>query len=55
MLSSVEAIMNVFAREESLGRPMDGAVRERNGNSVGIGIAWSEGDFWRKKRAIKYH
>jgi hypothetical protein len=35
MLSSVEGIMNVFDREESLGRP----------------IAWSEGDFWRKKRA----
>jgi hypothetical protein len=51
LLSSTETINDVFSKDECLGRPMHGAIRERNGDPFGMGIAFSEGDFWKKKRA----
>jgi hypothetical protein len=51
LLSSIETINDVFSKDECLGRPLHGAIRERNGDPFGMGIAFSEGDFWKKKRA----
>jgi hypothetical protein len=51
LLSSIETINDVFSKDECLGRPIHGAIRERNGDQFGMGIAFSEGDFWKKKRA----
>jgi hypothetical protein len=51
LLSSIETIHDVFSKDECLGRPMHGAIRERNdGYSFGLGIGFAEGDFWKKKR-----
>jgi hypothetical protein len=51
LLSSIETINDVFSKDECLGRPMHGAIIERNGDPFGMGMLFSEGDFWRKKRA----
>jgi hypothetical protein len=50
LLSSIETITDVFNKDDCLGRPMHGAIRERNGDQFGMGIGFSEGDFWKKKR-----
>jgi hypothetical protein len=52
ILSSIDAILDVWSKDDALGRPLHGPVGERNGDSVfGVGLGYSEGEFWAKKRA----
>jgi hypothetical protein len=52
ILSSIDAIIDVWNKDDALGRPLHGPIGERNGDSVvGVGLIYSEGEFWSKKRA----